>query len=177
MPLVNIPPLWWYPLIYGPLLAAALVTTFIAGYKITDIGLNFKAFSVQFAVASTRFLFGVTEYFILKPSPLITKFTWQEIWLSALVLLMTTGLVEEVIFRSVLQRTAIAVFKWRGIVYVSLLFAVLHMGFLSWLDVIFVFMVALFFGWIVTKTGSLVGVTLAHGITNSILFLVAPFVF
>lgn len=177
MPLVNIPQLWWYPIIYGPLLAAALVTTRIMGYKITDIGLNFKALPVQFAVALTGVFFGVAEYFILKPPPLIAEFAWHEIWLPALVLIMTTGFVEEVIFRGVLQRTAMEVFQWRGIVYVSLLFAILHMGFLSWLDVIFVFVVALFFGWTVNKTGSLFGVTLAHGITNSVLFLIAPFVF
>jgi membrane protease YdiL (CAAX protease family) len=51
------------------------------------------------------------------------------------------------------------------------------MGFLSWLDVIFVFLVALFFGGVVKKTGSLLGVTLSHGITNIMLFLIAPFFF
>ena len=68
-------------------------------------------------------------------------------------------------------------FGWRGIIYISLLFAVLHMGFLSWLDVVFVFAVALFFSWVVKKTGSLFGVTLSHGITNIVLFLIAPFFF
>ncbi len=59
----------------------------------------------------------------------------------------------------------------------SLLFAVLHIGFLSLIDVVFVFAVALFFGWVVKKTGSLLGVTLAHGITNILLYLVVPFLF
>ena len=64
-----------------------------------------------------------------------------------------------------------------GIVYVSFIFAILHMGFLSWLDIAFVFLVALFFGWMVKKTGSLLGVTLSHGITNILLYLVVPFFF
>ena len=42
---------------------------------------------------------------------------------------------------------------------------------------IFVMVVALFFGTVVKKTGSLLGVSLAHGITNSVLYLVAPFFF
>ena len=84
---------------------------------------------------------------------------------------------EELIFRGVLQRSAVQAFSGWGIVYVSLLFAILHMGFLSWLDIIFVFAVALFFGWVVKKTGSLLGVTLSHGLTNIVLFLVAPFFF
>ena len=68
-------------------------------------------------------------------------------------------------------------FGWWGIIYISLVFAVLHLGFISIIDVVFVFLVALFFGWVVKKTGSLFGVTLAHGITNALLYLVLPFFF
>ena len=93
-------------------------------------------------------------------------------------MLQYTGFVEELIFRGVLQQTAVEVFgSWWGIVYVSLLFAVLHIGFLSLIDVVFVFFVSLFFGWVVKKKGSLFGVTLAHGITNILLYLVVPFFF
>ena len=82
-----------------------------------------------------------------------------------------------VCFSAVLQRSAVEAFGWRGIVYISLLFAILHIGFLSWVDVIFVFGVGMFFGWWVKKTGSLLGVTLAHGLTNVTLYLIAPFFF
>jgi len=178
MPLVNIPQIWWYPIIYAPLLVAAFMVMRILGQEAGEVGLNFKRFPVQLAVALSGFAFGVAEYFILAPEPLITEFTWQEVWLPALIFLLCTGFVEEFIFRGVLQRTAVEAFGWwRGILYVSLLFAVLHIGFLSWIDVVFVFVVALFFGWVVKKTGSLSGVTLAHGITNALLYLVLPFFF
>ena len=178
MPLVNIPQIWWYPIIYAPLLAAAIVVVRIVGYRAREVGLSFSSLPVQLAVGLSGFLFGVTEYIILAPEPLVVELTWQEVWLPALIFLMCTGFVEEFIFRGVLQRTAVEVFgSWRGIIYVSLLFAVLHVGFLSLIDVVFVFAVALFFGWVVKKTGSLFGVTLAHGITNILLYLVVPFFF
>ncbi len=177
MPLVNIPQIWWYPIIYVPLLAAAIVVVRILGHRAKEIGLSFSSFPVQLAVGLSGFLFGVAEYFILAPEPLIAKLTWQGVWLPALIFLVCTGFVEEFIFRGVLQRTAVEVFGGWGIIYVSLLFAVLHIGFLSWIDVVFVFAVALFFGWVVKKTGSLFGVTLAHGITNILLYLVVPFFF
>ncbi len=177
MPLANIPQDWWYPVIYTPLLVAALMVVRILGLRAEDVGFSFRLLPVQPVIALSGFVFGVVEYFILKPEAAIGELTWQGIWLPALTLLVTTGFVEEFIFRGVLQRTALEAFGWRGIVYVSLLFAVLHMGFLSWVDLVFVFVVALFFGWIVKKTGSLLGVTLAHGITNIILFLVAPLLF
>ena len=62
-----------------------------------------------------------------------------------------------------------------GLVYVSALFAVLHIGHLSVADVMFVFLVGLVFASLVRRTGSLFGVTLAHGATNIGLFLVFPF--
>jgi len=176
LPLANIPPIWWYPIIYLPLMVAAFVAMRILGYSVRDVGLNLRLIPVQLAVALSGLLFGVAEYFILRPEPLIAELTLQSAWLPALILLLTTGFVEELIFRGVLQRAAVGAFRWWGIAYVSLLFAVLHVGFLSWLDVIFVFVVAMFFGGVVKKTGSLFGVTLAHGITNIMLFLIMPLV-
>jgi len=177
MPLVNIPQLWWYPIIYAPLLTAAFVAVRLLDYSLADVGLRIRLLPVQLVVALSGFLFGVAEYYILRPEPLIAELTWPEIWLPALILLVATGFVEEFIFRGVLQRTAVGAFRGWGIVYVSLLFAVLHVGFLSWLDIIFVFGVALFFGWVVKQKGSLLGVTLAQGLTNIVLFLIVPFFF
>jgi membrane protease YdiL (CAAX protease family) len=51
---------------------------------------------------------------------------------------------------------------------------VLHVGWLSILDLLFVFSIGLFFGFVVLKTGSIMGVSISHGITNVVLFLVAP---
>ncbi len=185
MPLVNIPQIWRFPIIYAPLLAAAIVVVRILGHRAREVGLSFSSFPIQLAVGLSGLMFGVAEYFILvilppEPliKPLIAELTWQEVWLPALIFLVCTGFIEEFIFRGVLQRTAVAVFgSWWGIIYVSLLFAVLHIGFLSLVDVVFVFIVALFFGWVVKKTGSLFGVSLAHGITNIILYLIVPFFF
>ncbi len=183
MPLANIPQLWWYPIIYAPLLVAAFVVVRMLGYRVGEVGLNFRALPIQLAVSLSGFLFGVAEYFILrKPQPAISEFVWQDVWLMALIFLTCTGFVEEFIFRGVLQRSTEGVFGRWSIIYVSVVFAVAHfihyaeVGLLGVLaDVAFVFVVAMFFGWVVRKTGSLLGVSLAHGITNTILYLVAPF--
>ena len=80
-----------------------------------------------------------------------------------------------------LQHAALEAFGWWGIVYISLLFAVVHLihyadvGLLRVLvDIAFVFAVALFFGWMVKRTGSLFGVSVSHGITNFVLYVVIP---
>ncbi len=177
LPLADIPQIWWYPIIYTPLLVAAIVAARILGYGREDIGVTLKLFPVQLVIGLTGLGFGLVEYFILFPEPLVAELSWQAAWLPALILLLATGVVEEFIFRGVLQRAAVEALGGWGIVYVAVLFATLHLGFLSWVDIIFVFAIALFFGWVVIKTGSLLGVSLSHGITNIILFVVAPFFF
>jgi membrane protease YdiL (CAAX protease family) len=175
--LIPIPTIGRFPIIYAPLLVASVVVVRTLGYKFGEVGLNFKSLPAQLGIASSGLLFGWVEYLILGPEAMITQLTWSEFVPLALVLLVFTGFTEEFAFRGVMQRSAGDVFGWRGIVYISVLFAILHMGFHSVLDVLFVFGVAMFFGWAVKKTGSLLGVTLAHGLTNIMLFLVFPFFF
>lgn len=177
MPLVNIPQILWYPLIYTPLLVAALIVMRISNYTLEEVGLSLKRIRVQLAFAAAGLVLGIMEYLILKPQPMIDRLTWRDLWLPSLLFLVFVGFVEEFIFRGVIQRAALDSFGWKGLVYVSFIFAFLHIGFLSWIDVIFVFLVVLFFSWVVKRTGSLLGVTLAHGITNIMLYLVVPFFF
>jgi membrane protease YdiL (CAAX protease family) len=175
--LIPIPTIGRFPIIYTPLLVATMVVVRTLGYKWSEVGLNFKSLPAQLGVASSGLLFGWVEYLILEPEAMITQLTWSEVVPLAVILLAFTGFTEEFAFRGVMQRSATDVFGWRGIVYVSVLFAILHIGFHSVLDVLFVFGVAMFFGWAVKKTGSLLGVTLAHGLTNIMLFLIFPFFF
>ncbi len=92
-----------------------------------------------------------------------------------LILVIFTGLVEEVIFRGLMQNATERVFGGAGVVYVAAIFAVLHLGYRSLADLVFVFLVALYFGYYVRRTRSILGVTLAHGLTNISLFLIFPF--
>jgi hypothetical protein len=41
---------------------------------------------------------------------------------------------------------------------------------------VFVFAIALLNGWVVRRTGSIIGVSVSHGITNITLFLLIPFI-
>jgi membrane protease YdiL (CAAX protease family) len=118
---------------------------------------------------------GLLEWFVLRPKPIVSAFTVQAILPAALILFFTTGLVEELIFRGVLQKTSEVFLGWRGLVYVSVSFAILHIGQLSVLEVFFVFAIAMCFAWIVKWSGSLIVVIIAHGITNIILYLIAGF--
>lgn len=176
MPLSILPQIYWYPVIYAPLAIGAVLVMRQLNLSLDDVGLNVRKPLLQALVVPLGVLLGVTEYLILRPSGLEAQLTGFTVASSATIFILTTGLVEEWVFRGVLQKVMKDRFGWVGVVYAGLLFAVLHLGFLSVVDLVFVFAVAVLFSWIVNKTGSLLGVTLAHGMTNFSLYVVLPLV-
>ncbi|MCL0079862.1 CPBP family intramembrane metalloprotease [Dehalococcoidia bacterium] len=115
MPLANIPLMWWFPIIYAPLLGAAIVVMRLLDYSREQVGLTVKWLPVQLVVGLTGVVFGIAEYFILRPEAMVAELTWQAIWLPAVILLLCTGFVEELIFRGVLQRAALEAFVSIGV--------------------------------------------------------------
>jgi len=175
MPLEDIDLIYWYALVGAPLMVAAFVVARTLGLSWQDIGLTLRSLRVQALVAATGLVFGFAEYFILRPEPLIDGLSLGSVWLPALILLIGTGFTEELVFRGVMQSASSAALGKLALLYVTVVFAVLHLGYKSVVDVAFVFTVGLLFAWTVAKTRSLLGVTLSHGITNIALYLVVPF--
>jgi membrane protease YdiL (CAAX protease family) len=176
LPLAGYPRIYWYFIVGVPLFAAAYVATRSLRIQLSAIGKRDHGLLTQLAFGSTGLLFGTLEYYILRPEPLIQQYTWVQFVIAAAILLVGTGLLEEMIFRGIMQQAAIAQFgRIVGVLYVALVFAILHAGYQSLLDVIFVLTIGLIFGWFVWLTGGLLGVTLSHGLTNIIFFLVIPY--
>ncbi len=175
LPLVNFPQLYWYLIISIPLGVASVLAARLLGFSRERIGLTVRRFPLQILVALTGITFGILEYRILRPDALIDELTWRNVLVSGTILMTCTGFAEELIFRGIIQRASIQALGRFGLLYGAILFAVLHIGYASLLDVVFVFLVALLFGWIAEATWSLAGVTIAHGLTNIALFLVMPF--
>jgi membrane protease YdiL (CAAX protease family) len=175
LPLTQVPVLYWYLITSIPLFVAVLIAAPALGYSWPELGLTLRGLPVQMLIGISGLVFGIIEYFILRPDPLAPALEWAYVWWPALILLVSTGLLEELIFRGLLQRAAIDALGPWGLLYVAVLFATLHIGYQSLVDVLFALSVGLFLGWAVQRTGSLLGATLSHGLTNIILFLVMPF--
>lgn len=178
LPLVRFPRLYWYLITSIPLFAAAYLIMHTLRFPWLNTRLSAKGWLWQLLIGLTGLGFGYIEYRILRPQPLVETLTWEQLWLPVLILLFSTGYLEELIFRRIMQKTAVErLGRPFGVIYVAIFFAVLHVGYKSWLDVIFVLTAGLFFGWIVERTGTILGVTLSHALTNIVLFLVMPFLF
>lgn len=176
MPLPVIRHLYWYIIIAFPLFAASAALMRTQNLTRDDAGLNLRKLRWQVAVALTGFPMGYIEYQILRPEALIPHLSVQNFIIGFAVMLIGTGLAEELLFRGIVQRNAEDVMgNVPGLLYASLLFTALHVGWKSGYDLIFVFSVAVVYGIAFQRTRSIAGITVSHGISNSILFLVMPF--
>ena len=176
IPLMQIPTLYWFPIVAIPLFAAVYTIMKIQGLTRKHVGLVWGNKKVQLLVGLTGIFLGTIEFIILQPKPLIATLTPVTLITASIILIISTGLAEELLFRGILQKNAENVYGMgMGLLYTALLFTALHIGWNSFYDLIFVFCVALFYGYTFQKTRSIVGVTLSHGISNTFLFLIIPF--
>jgi len=178
MPLGAFPVIWRFILVAVPLLLAIATAARAARFSPEDIGLRWRwghaHLNAMLAIAGVPL--GMAYYQILKPAPLAAELSLQAILAPAVVLIVTTGFSEEIIFRGLLQRAAGELLgPWIGPALITCLWAVLHISYRSW-DAFYITLLAgALFAIVAGHTRSIWGVTLAHGLANVTLLLLAPF--
>lgn len=179
MPLTDIPRIYWSVIIAVPLMVGAFLVIRRLGFSLREVGFARSEIALELLMGgSAGLVLGFAGYYVLQmPEPLVSSLDVNQILLPAIILLVATGFAEEITFRGVMQRCAMeALGRW-GWIYVAFLFAILQVGYLAPFHFLFALAIGLFFGWVVQETGSILGVSLAHGIINIILYLIAPFLF
>jgi membrane protease YdiL (CAAX protease family) len=171
---LNLPVIYWYMIIGVLLFVAAIIAGRMTNMGGNRIGWSWRSWPIQVLAGLSGFGLGYMEFLILKPGPLASSVTWIDILTAAFILLVFTGVLEEYIFRGLMQSAAMQIMGRFGLVYIAVLFAILHLGYHSLIDLLFVLMVGLIFGWWVWKTNSLLGASLSHGIANISLYIIFP---
>jgi uncharacterized protein len=174
LPLTAIEPAYRYLFAGVPMALGALLVARAAGYSMRDVGLAWRMWRLQAIVIAASVGLSFIEFAILRPAPM-GPFPWVAAGvIPALVVGIATGAPEELIFRGVLQTATRPILGRLNWIYASLVFAALHIGYQSALDLAFVFGVGLLYGWVFERSRSIVGVSIGHGLANVILFFVAP---
>ncbi|RZN33947.1 MAG: CPBP family intramembrane metalloprotease [Methanophagales archaeon ANME-1-THS] len=179
MPLTQFSRISWFMIISVPIFIAAFTCMALLELRPKDIGLSLPArryAPVEATVILLALPFGIAEYLILKPAPLPElEQSITSLFAASLMFLVCTGFLEELIFRGVMQCSAV---RWMGtcigILFVSMIFGVLHVGNLALLDCLLAFAIGLIWSVVREKTGSIYGISISHGITNIILFILGP---
>jgi membrane protease YdiL (CAAX protease family) len=174
LPLGAIEPAYRYLAAGMPMTLGALLVARAAGFSRRDIGLAWRMGRLQVIVIVVSFGLGFLEFVILRPAPL-GPLPWLAAGVvPAVVVGISTGFPEELIFRGVLQTATRPILGRMNWIYVSLVFAALHIGYQSSLDLAFVFGVGLIYGWVFERSRSILGISIGHGQANVILFFIAP---
>ncbi len=169
----------WLAVVGIPLLTAAAAVAYVQQLGPWLIGLGFRSWremGVQVGVGLTGIPLGFIEYTILRQEPWVTGDTIVAVILGGIVIFLSTGLAEELIFRGIMLRRAMALLgDWQGVLFVTLVFSAMHIFFRNPYDLTFVFFVGLFFALVVVRTKSLWGAIMSHTLGNVVLYLIAPF--
>ena len=155
MQMVEISEIYWYVLIAIPVSVGAVLVMRALKYSSFDIGINFSRATFQALMIPCGVGLGFIDYLILRPNAIITQLSFQGTLFSAMILVVTTGFVEEGVFRGVMQKAAGALGSW-GWIYVAAIYALLQKtGHGSGWHVGFAFATGIVFGWVVKETGSI----------------------
>lgn len=172
----------WLLIISLPLLAAGATMAYVMKLRPRDVYLRLggpRVLVLQAPIALSGLALGAMEFLILQPTePWIPALTLQHLIPAAIIIGIASGLAEELIFRGlILPKSETILGRLPGLLFISLLFAAMHIGFRSAIDLVFVFGVGFYFGYVVQRTKSLYGVIFAHGLANVALYLILPFYF
>ncbi len=176
MPIFSEINLYSFVFIYAPLIIPVVIA--INYHKTTfekKIG-TLKKILTQIPLAVlTALVFGEAEYMFIGSKALISDIDPANILVFIIIMIFIVGLIEEFIFRAILQRRLEKFLgPTSGILLASLLFGIMHSGYGTPSEMVFTFLVGCFLGYCFYRTRSLTFVIMINGLINIFLFGVIP---
>ncbi len=149
--------LYSFILLYGILAIPVSIALTNQGLTRTQLGMTFKKIWLYSPLSILLgLLLGGGEYLIIRTNSLISDLSTFNLLMLSIVMIFFVGLVEEIIFRSILQnRLQIALGNRSGLVITSILFGLMHTGYGSRGEVLYASFVGIFIGYLFYKTRSL----------------------
>ncbi|WP_410508100.1 type II CAAX endopeptidase family protein [Methanosarcina hadiensis] len=165
--------------IYGLLTIPVTIALTNQGFTREQLGITFKRMWVYIPLSIIMgLLLGLGEYLIIETNYLIPDLSIIPLLILILVMVFLVGLVEEIIFRSILQnRLEMFLGSRGGVIVTSVVFGLMHSGYGNVIEIFYAFLMGFIIGYMFYKTRSLPLVTMIHGFTNVFLFGVIPHLF
>ena len=176
MPIFFEMTLYLYIFIYAPLIIPVYIIAVNQGFTFEQLGFTFNYWKLIIPVSViVGFAIAQGEYYIIHAGNLIPDLSLWNVLKLSVVMIMFIGLIEELIFRSILQtRLEESMGLFSGLVVTSILFGVLHSGYGTFYEILFVSLAGLIMGYMFQKTRSLPLIALTHGMVNIFLFGLIP---
>jgi len=171
--------LYTYVFVYAPLLIPAYVMVKGQELDLGYLGINtdIKYYYLPVALI-VSLIIAVGEFMIIEPGYLIPDLSFFNLLKLSLVMVLFVGLIEELIFRAILQTKLEEVLgNYRGLLLASILFGVMHSGYGTPYEMFFTAFAGLMLGYIYQRCRNLFFVGITHGFINVILFGLLPHLF
>ena len=176
MPIFSNITLYTFILYYTPLAIPVAAIIIHQRNSLKEIGITKKHLLLYIVLAvPLSFLLGLGEYLTIRPGYLIPDLSFEHLLVLTIIMVFFVGLVEELIFRSLLQsRLEQALSMPEALLITSFLFGLMHSGYGTYYEMLYTGFVGLIIGLIFYKTRSLPFIAVLHGFVNVFLFGILP---
>jgi hypothetical protein len=166
------------PAAYSIVLALVFFHVYDKNIDLRSLGLTFSGAWKWILICSLIAIpTGTIEYYVLRPEPSLPSFEVKYLLRDFLYMLLFVGVAEELLFRGLIQTDLQRVFGMRnGLLLASYLFGVMHMTWRSSAELLFTFFAAILIGYIYNRSRNLMGPIFLHGVNNTVLVGVLPYV-
>ena len=152
------------------ILYGSLVLIKLLKIPFNDVGLIIKNFKLQIICIITGIVIGYLEWKLINPPGL-------ELLIPAILILTLCALTDELIFRGLIQQS---IDKAEGnsffaILLTSILYTIFFISYFHAPELILIFLTSLFYGYVVLKSKSIIGVSLSHALVNISCFVIFPY--
>jgi len=162
LPTRDIPERYWFFVVGIPMLVGAYGLARLLGLSLRDVGVVPVLNRTQLLIAASGAPLAVIAYLMIQPETSYSSGRWWEIVIAAFGLALFSGVLEELIFRGVLQPIAERAFGPLGIASSTVVFTATYLGEKSPLLLAFMMLVGCYFALATYRTRSIVGVVAAH---------------
>jgi len=176
MPIFFETNLYSFVFMYIPMTIPATIISIhqkIPGEKTVDLLKKMRIY-LPFSILA-GLIFAEAEYSVIRTSPLIPDLSPVNLLLLTIIMIFVVGLVEEFIFRGIIQtRLEESLGPAGGILLDSLLFGVMHSSYGTPYEIAYTFLAGGVLGYFFYRTKSLSFVVMIHGFINVFLFGLIP---
>ena len=177
-PLVEMTLVEWFLLISSLLILSIFISMRLSGLSPRDVGFRWpekENFTLVIIVILLGIPLGFIEHRILNLQSIIQFDLARDLFVPFIAMYLGTGILEEFLFRGLIQKTSIDLYgRGFGLFFTTVSFMIMHIGWDSILDVLFVGVVGLFYSFVILRTKSLVSISISHTMVNLSLFILAP---
>lgn len=176
MPIFFSKTLYIFPMVYGPIFISMYYVAKNQNFTKQELGIYLGKPQIYIPVSiALGLLLGIIEYNTIIVESLVPVATLQNILIFTFIMIIFTGLPEELLFRSIVQtRLEQSTGNIGGLVIASFLFGAMHSSYGNIYEIMFTTSAGFLLGYLFQKTRNLPFLALTHGMINVFLFGLLP---